>query len=567
MSPDFSQVPQLEILILEGCTNLKDLPNFLTTPHLKSMNLEGCTSLVEIHESIGLQTGLVLLNLQGCENLRNLPSSISNLKSLKTLILSKCFSLVKLPKRLENMTALTKLYMENTNIKQLPSSFLHLSNLETLSLLGCECLIESPKFVRTSRLRELILEGCTRLVEINESIGFLKRLFRLNLRSCKKLRNLPSTISNLESLRILDLEECCKVEELPEQLGNMTALTHLDVGRTAIKQLPSSFNLLKKLGYLSFFGCKYLIKSPEFSETLPLYKLRFECCTSLVEIHESIGHLKYLYSLDLKGCKKLRSLPSSISNMECLRGFQLSNCSKLCKLPEQYKNMKNLWKFVADKTAIEQLPSSFGDLSALMILRLPGHGGASSSRISPNSSNRVNLVSISKLRSLKELDLSNRNLSEDEFPIKFECSSSLEILKLSRNNFHNLPSCISCLPKLRVLDLSECTSLQSISFSRCGKYLRADGCTSLERISILTNESSGSFEFGFPTPTTFQPEFILNDCRKLVEIQNLERLRCVPRNIEMGRCNNLSSKSMNSVLQVLSLLFSSLFSSLLFLIF
>ncbi|XP_059430129.1 disease resistance protein RPV1-like isoform X2 [Corylus avellana] len=549
-SLDFSQVPQLEILILKGCTNLKGLPNFLTTPHLKSMNLEGCTSLVEIHESIGLQTGLILLNLQGCENLRNLPSSISNLKSLKTLVVSKCFSLAKLPKRLENMMALTELYMENTAIKQLPSSFIHLSNLETLSFRGCECLIESPKFLRTSRLWTLILEGCTRLVEINESIGFLKRLFRLNLRSCKKLRNLPSSISNLESLEILDLWECYKVEELPEQLGNMTALKSLNAGCTAIKQLPSSFNLLKNLEDLSFVGCEYLMKSPELSETSNLFELTFEGCTSLVEIHESIGHLKYLGSLDLKGCKKLRSLPiSSTSNLESLGNLILSDCSKLDKLPEQWGNMKALSMLVADGTAIEQLPSSLGDLSNLENLILPGCGGTSSSWISSDNSNRMSLLSISKLRSLIELDLSDRNLSEDEFCIEFECLSSLRRLKLLRNNFRILPSFISCLPNLEALDLSECTSLQSISLPTRVIGLKANGCTSLERISILTNESSGSLDLDMFT--VCESMFILNNCRKLVEIQNLERLQCVPRSVHLGSCNNLSSESMNSVLQMM----------------
>jgi Leucine-rich repeat (LRR) protein len=250
--------------------------------------------------------------------------------------------------------------MENTAIKQLPSSFRLLSNLETLSFRGCECFIESPKFVRTSHLRTLILEGCTRLVKINKSIGFLKRLFWLNLLSCKKLRNLPSIISNLESLKILDLEECCKVEELPKQLGNMTTLVGLNVRCTAIKQLPFSFNLLKNLKYLSFVGCEYLIESLEFSETSCLFKLTFEGCTSLVKIHEFIRHLKYLDSLDLKGCKKLRSLPiSSASNLESLKHLSLSYCSKLDKLLEQWENMKALLELAENRAAIEQLPLNY----------------------------------------------------------------------------------------------------------------------------------------------------------------------------------------------------------------
>ncbi|XP_059430135.1 disease resistance protein RPV1-like [Corylus avellana] len=537
---------KLKVLNLSNSKSLTTSPDFSEVSQLEELILMGCTNLVEIHESIGLQTGLVLLNLQGCVNLRNLPSSISNLKSLKTLVLSNCFSLAKLPERLLNMMALTKLYMENTAIKQLPSSFLHLSNLEILSFRGCECLIESPKFLRTSRLKTLILEGCTRLVEINESIGFLKGLLHLNLRSCKTLRNLPSSISNLESLEILYLEECYKVEELPEQLGNMTALKVVNVRGTAIKQLPSSLKLLKNLEDLILTGCKYLIKSPEFSETSPLLKLSFACCTSLVEIHESIGHLKNLDSLYFNGCKKLRSLPSSISNLERLSWLTLSNCPELDKLPEQWGNMQALRVFDAEGTAIKQLPSSFGDLNNLYSLKLSGS--------SPNSSNCMSLVSFSKFNSLAELDLSNCNLSEDEFRIEFECLSSLGNLKLSRNNFRNPPSFISCLPNLKALDLSECTSLQSISLPEPIVELRADGCTSLERIdvqriSILKNRSKKYLDVY--NCRFWGSMFILNNCRKLVEIQNLERLQCVPELVMMGSCNNLSSESTESVLQMM----------------
>ncbi|XP_059429154.1 disease resistance protein RPV1-like [Corylus avellana] len=247
--------------------------------------------------------------------------------------------------------------------------------------------------------------------------------------------------------------ECYNVEELLEQLGNMTTLKTLKAGLTAIKQLPSSFNLLKNLETLEFFGCECLIKSPKFSEASHLKELTF-----------------------------------------------------------------------GDKTAIEQLPSSLGDLSNLNVLKLPGFGGPSSSWISPNSSNRMSLLSISELWSLTELDLSERNLTEDEFS-EFECLSSLERTYLSRNNFRNLPSCISRLPKLKYLHLSECTSLQSISLPRNVISLTANGCTSLERISILTNESSGSSDLCIlDWQEKLASSFDLDNCRKLVEIQNSERL-------------------------------------------
>ncbi|XP_059461751.1 disease resistance protein RPV1-like [Corylus avellana] len=509
-SPDFSQVPQLEILILEGCT-----------------------SLVQVHESIGYLKGLVLLNLQRCKNLRNLPSTISNLQSLETLLLSKCFNLQKLPEQLGHMTALTKLCVENICIKQLPSSFILLKNLETLSLRGCDSLIESPEFLQTSSLKELVLEGCTSLVEVHESIGLLKRLIYLNLGGCKKLRSLPSSISNLELLETLELSGCLELDKLPEQLGSMMALTKLCADNIAIKRLPSSFSLLKNLETLSLRGCDCLIESPEFLQTSSLKELVLEGCISLVEVHESIGLLTRLLYLNLGGCKKLRNLPSSISNLEILETLELSDCLELDKLPEQLGKMKALKCLHANRIATKQQPSPG-------VISLSGCGRPSSSSLSLESSSLISLLpSISEicaLTNLTQLVLDGCNLSEDEFPIEFECLFSLMVLDLSRNNFRNLPSSICRLPGLRDLSVHECTALQSISFRTSVPNLGANGCTSLERILIWTNENSGSF--------------YLHNCHKLIEIQRLKRLQSGSR-VVMGRCNNLSPAFRESVLQMM----------------
>jgi Leucine-rich repeat (LRR) protein len=325
----------------------------------------------------------------------------------------------------------------------------------------------------------------------------------------------------------------------------MTALKELDVSSTAIKQLPSSFRLLKNIETISFSGCQFLIESPELAQTSRLKYLTFENCTSLVKIHKSIGHLKGLKLLDLGRCKKLRGLPiSSTSNLKSLESLILSNC-----LPEQWGNMLALRKLVAYGTTIEQIPLSLGLLSSLSVLKLVGCGRS----ISPKSSNHRSLLSISELCSLTQLDLSYHNLSEDEIPIEFECLSLLEELNLSRNNFRNLPSFISRLPKLEFLILNECTSLQSISLPKSVTSLKANGCTSLERISVLTNESSGSSDLDYLDQWCKKmPAYIeLDNCHKLVEIKNLESLLRKPGCVSMGSCYNLSSDFRESVLPYL----------------
>jgi hypothetical protein len=101
------------------------------------------------------------------------------------------------------------------------------------------------------------------------------------------------------------------------------------------------------------------------------------------------------------------------------------------------------------------------------------------------------------------------------------------------------------------LILNECTTLQSISLPRSVIFLGANGCTSLERILVLTNESSGSSDHDNLNNWQKSAKIGLDNCHKLVEIQNLESLLCLPGYISMGNCTNLSSGFRESVLPYL----------------
>jgi len=83
------------------------------------------------------------------------------------------------------------------------------------------------------QLETLILEGCTSLVEIHESIGCLKNLVLLNLRGCKSLVYFPCSISNFRYLEFLDLVDCLQVN-----IGSMFASTELLADEIGIKQSP-----------------------------------------------------------------------------------------------------------------------------------------------------------------------------------------------------------------------------------------------------------------------------------------------------------------------------------------
>jgi Leucine-rich repeat (LRR) protein len=376
-----------------------------------------------------------------------------------------------------------------------------LNRLKVLNLKNSKFLTKIPNFSQVPILEILILEGCTSLVELHESIGNLQRLVLLNLKECQNLRNLPGSTSNLKSLQILNLSGCLKVDKLPEQLGNMMALKELHADKTAITQLPASFCLLKNLETVSLSGCK-----GQSSKSL-------------------LSHFSSWISP--KSSNPTHLLPASISGLCSLTSLNLDDCNlSEDGFPIDLGCLSSLQHLDIGGNNFINLPHCIGRLPKLTQLIV---------------SECASLRSISKLpASLIKLDAGDCNLSEDGFPINFGCLSSLQDLNIGRNNFINLPHCIGRLPKLTHLRLRECTSLQSISkLPSSLTHLNASDCTSIETLPNMSNLKS-----------TLILDFA--NCQKLVEIQGLESLETTP-TIYLENCNNLAYNFRRSLLSQVSL--------------
>ncbi|ESR55158.1 hypothetical protein CICLE_v100245401mg, partial [Citrus x clementina] len=133
------------------------------------------------------------------------------------------------------------------------------------------------------------------------------KLVILNLRGSKSLKSLPAGIFNLEFLTTLDLSGCSKLKRLPE----------------ISSKLPSSIELLIRLGYL-----------------------------------------------DLSDCKRLKSLPSSLCKLKSLEILDLSGCSNLQRLSECLGQLSSLGTLLLEKTNIERIPESIIQISVLTYPRL-----------------------------------------------------------------------------------------------------------------------------------------------------------------------------------------------------
>jgi hypothetical protein len=235
--------------------------------------------------------------------------------------------------------------------------------------------------------------------------------------------------------------------------------------------------------------------------------------------------------------------------------MNLEGCFRLKKLPEQLGNMKVLTDLLLDGTDVQNLPSSTGILKKLKKLLV--NGPRVRVVVVPQSSSyseeeelvikqEKELVieqqpflplSLSGLSSLTTLDISCRDLSNNDISINLGSLFSLQDLNLAGNHFSELPAGIGNLAKLEKLDLSGCRNLLFISdIPSSLRALVARYCTSLEKVSIQSKTA---------------PDLLLGGCGKLAEIQGLESVENKPV-IRMENCDNLSNNFKDILLQVLS---------------
>ncbi|TYI58453.1 hypothetical protein E1A91_D11G359600v1 [Gossypium mustelinum] len=308
---------------------------------------------------------------------------MKKLRLLKVLCLSNCDDLKYLSNELrlldwteyplrylpssfqpDNLVALLLPY---SHIQQLRKGNRPLFNLKIMNLRGSQNLIKTPDFTTASNLEVLILEGCTKLVDVHPSIRVLKSLKLLNLRDCKSLRTLPTKIGmesletlilsgcsslvrfpeinwKMERLKTLDLSGCYRVENLLENLQQAKFLEELDLSETAIAEPPSFIFQFKNLKLLPSLPSLFKViqgrRTNPMGRMLPLLsglsslrelKLR-DCNLCEGDIPPDISGLSCLEILDLSG-NNFVSIPASLTRLSKLAYLILSNCN-LCTFGE-----------------------------------------------------------------------------------------------------------------------------------------------------------------------------------------------------------------------------------------
>ncbi|QHO13863.1 hypothetical protein HN51_071273 [Arachis hypogaea] len=149
------------------------------------------------------------------------------------------------PEKLSILKLPDYLYM----LPKLDSLSKMLISLKVLNFDYSNSLKEIPDVSNLETLEEFSFEGCSNLVSVHSSVGFLPKLKILNAENCPQLRSFPPVI-NLPSLKTLGLSGCSSLEKFPEIQEEMKNLEELDLFGTGIKDLPCSFCNLSGLWLL-----------------------------------------------------------------------------------------------------------------------------------------------------------------------------------------------------------------------------------------------------------------------------------------------------------------------------
>ncbi|MFS7959105.1 putative TIR domain, P-loop containing nucleoside triphosphate hydrolase [Helianthus anomalus] len=306
-------------------------------------------------------------------------------------------------------------------------------------------------------------------------------------------------IANMKKLRWIHFYKypasCFSTNFQPRELGC------LELRDSQQKELWHGYKFLPNLKILNLHSSRNLIKTPDFEGLPCLERLILENCESLEEIHPSIGYHKRLVYVNMRACRGLKRFPP-IMHMKKLETLNFSGCSKLQQFPDIQSNMDSLVTLHLGFTSIEIIPPSVAQFCTNLVSLDLG----SCSKLKRTEGNfhllgnlkdlSLNLVSLDRsvslklpqfLCSLRKLDLSRCNLGDGEIPSNIYELLNLQLLNLSGNDFSRLPSGLSRIPCLKLLNLSHCVNLVELpELPSSIAILYAYRCGSLEIVKDLS---------------------------------------------------------------------------------
>ncbi|XP_054817698.1 disease resistance-like protein DSC1 [Prosopis cineraria] len=353
-----------------------------------AINLEEPLNALWDPEAFSRMINLKLLVISSCSHVShcqlNLPRGLKSLSNELRVFEWDGYPLGCLPNQ-TILHELVHLKMRHSKLKELWRGERSLPRLKSIDLSHSKYLIKTPNFDGIPNLEILILEGCSKLVEVHQSLGQHKNLVIVNLKGCKNVRTLPREFEK-DHLETFVLCGCSKIRKLSEFGKDMKCLFRLDLKHTAISKLP-----------------------------------------------ESLGNLIGLAELNLSGCKNQACLLNNVCKNKIIT---ISGWSKLSRMPEDL-NENGALEVLDVGRRISKEAQSICEYNG------QAHSSTSWSCFSllkkafglqrPSSS--INLFLSPSLSCLSELNLGYCNLYDGSLPDDISSFTSLTTLNLSGNNF------------------------------------------------------------------------------------------------------------------------------------
>ncbi|CAH1426320.1 unnamed protein product [Lactuca virosa] len=206
-----------------------------------------------------------------------------------------------------------------------------IGSLKILNLSYSVELTKTPDFRRLPGLESLILEGCSSLIKVDESITYLKELVLLDLSDCRSLREFPCLPTSIVSLRTSGCVVLGQVQSL-DLVPSLSALVEMNISYCNLSDtfFPNDWSSLVLLERLNING-NNITFLPNCIQTLPILEfLGVENCSniqSVLGLPESLGFL----SAESNNSLEKVQLPDSQTPMN------YRNCPKLCEIEGRWK--------------------------------------------------------------------------------------------------------------------------------------------------------------------------------------------------------------------------------------
>lgn len=317
-------------------------------------------------------------------------------------------------------------------------------------------------------------DGCDSIPDFIYKLKNLEELYIIET----NINKLPTVINKLSKLKILNLSYNSLLDYDKElcNLYNLDHLEYLNISWAKLEYLPICLTNLKSikslnLSFNNFIDISNLIfmlsKFPNLNE------IDLSGIDSLLFIPENINQLNKLKTLNLSYYDKKLDLVKSFYNLrnQDITEIKLQH-NGLQKIPLEIINFKNLNKINLSENYFDSIPYILFEINTLKEINIQSNNNTLkyisqdiqklsnleklNIALNPLIIDRETIINLSKLKSLKELDLFGCSLKS--IPYEIGNFKNLEKLNLSRNpqiDFKQTLYYLSKIKTMKYLDLSD----------------------------------------------------------------------------------------------------------------